>query len=112
MATKLFVGSLAWATNDDSLRDFFAQVGTVESASVIMDRETNRSKGFGFVEMSNDDEAKAAVEKLNNTELDGRTIIVNEARPREERPRSFGGGNGGGGGGYNRDNNRGGGDRW
>lgn len=114
MATKLFVGSLAWGTTDDSLKDLFATVGTVVSASVIMDRETNRSKGFGFVEMSNDDEAKAAVDQLNNKELDGRTIIVNEARPREERPRTFGGGNGGnggGGGGYNRDNNRGGGSR-
>ena len=113
MATKLFVGSLAWGTTDDSLRDLFATVGTVTSASVIMDRETNRSKGFGFVEMSTDDEAKAAVDQLNNKELDGRTIIVNEARPREERPRTFGGGGGqgGGGGGYNRDNNRGGGTR-
>lgn len=115
MATKLFVGSLAWGTTDDSLRDLFATVGTVTSASVIMDRETNRSKGFGFVEMSTDDEAKAAVEQLNNKELDGRTIIVNEARPREERPRSFGGGGGGGGGGgYNRDRggDRGGDSRW
>ncbi len=102
MATKLFVGSLAWGTTDDSLKELFATVGTVVSASVIMDRETNRSKGFGFVEMSSDDEAKAAVDQLNNKELDGRTIIVNEARPREERPRSFGGGQGGGG--YNRDN--------
>jgi cold-inducible RNA-binding protein len=96
MATKLFVGSLSWNTTDDQLRDFFATVGTVVSANVIFDRETNRSKGFGFVEMSTDEEAKAAVEQLNNKELDGRTIIVNEARPREERPRSFGGGNGGG----------------
>jgi RNA recognition motif-containing protein len=119
MATKLFVGSLAWGTTDDSLKDLFASVGTVVSASVIMDRETNRSKGFGFVEMSSDDEAKAAVDQLNNKELDGRTIIVNEARPREERPRTFGGGQGGGGGGYNRDNrggngggSRGGDNRW
>src|ERR1700683_2932730 len=98
MATKLFIGSLAWATTDDSLKDFFATVGTVVSASVIVDRDTNRSKGFGFVEMSSDEEAKAAVDQLNNKELDGRTIVVNEARPREERPRgSF---NGGGGGGY------------
>lgn len=98
MATKLFIGSLAWATTDDSLRDFFASAGTVVSASVIMDRETNRSKGFGFVEMSSDDEAKAAVDQLNGKDLDGRAIVVNEARPREERPRrDFGGGNGGGG---------------
>ena len=87
MASKLFVGSLAWATNDDSLRDFFSSAGTVVSATVIQDRETNRSKGFGFVEMSSDEEAKAAVEQLNGKELDGRPIVVNEARPREERPR-------------------------
>lgn len=95
MASKLFVGSLAWATNDDSLRDFFAGVGTVVSASVIIDRETNRSKGFGFVEMSSDDEAKAAVDQLNGKELDGRPIVVSEARPREDRPRrdDNGGGN-------------------
>jgi RNA recognition motif-containing protein len=97
MATKLFIGSLAWATNDDSLRDLFATVGTVVSASVIMDRETNRSKGFGFVEMSSEEEAKAAVDQLNGKDLDGRAIVVSEARPREERPR--GGGYGGGGGG-------------
>lgn len=88
MATRLFVGSLAWTTNDDSLRDYFASVGTVVTANVIVDRDTNRSKGFGFVEMSSDDEAKAAVDKLNNTDLDGRTISVSEARPREERPRN------------------------
>ncbi|HVX24473.1 MAG TPA: RNA-binding protein [Candidatus Saccharimonadales bacterium] len=87
MATKLFVGSLAWATNDDALKAAFEAVGTVVSANVITDRDTGRSKGFGFVEMSSDDEAKAAVEKLNNSDLDGRTITVSEARPREERPR-------------------------
>lgn len=86
MATRLFIGSLAWATTDDSLRDFFAGVGTVVSANVIMDRETNRSKGFGFVEMSSEEEAKAAVDQLNGKELDGRPIVVSEARPREERP--------------------------
>jgi RNA recognition motif-containing protein len=102
MATKLFIGSLAWATNDDSLKDFFAQVGTVVSASVIMDRETNRSKGFGFVEMSSEEEAKKAVEELNGKDLDGRAIVVNEARPREDRPRGDGGGGGGYGGGNNR----------
>lgn len=95
MATKLFIGSLAWATNDDSLKDFFSQVGTVVSANVIVDRETNRSKGFGFVEMSSDEEAKAAVDQLNGKELDGRPIVVNEARPREERPRPSGAGFGG-----------------
>lgn len=97
MATKLFIGSLAWATNDDSLKDFFSSAGTVVSASVIMDRETNRSKGFGFVEMSSEDEAKKAVEELNGKDLDGRAIVVSEARPREERPRGGGGGFGGGG---------------
>jgi RNA recognition motif-containing protein len=85
MATRLFIGSLAWATTDDSLKDFFAEVGTVVSANVIKDRETNRSKGFGFVEMSSDDEAKKAVDQLNGKDLDGRPIVVNEARPREER---------------------------
>jgi cold-inducible RNA-binding protein len=89
MATKLFVGSLAWTTTDDSLRDFFAAAGTVASASVIVDRDTNRSKGFGFVEMSSDEEAKAAIDQLNGKELDGRAIAVSEARPREDRPRSF-----------------------
>lgn len=84
---KLFVGSLAWATTDDSLQAHFAQCGTVASAKVITDRDTGRSKGFGFVEFEDDKEADAAVEKLNGSELDGRTIAVNEARPREERPR-------------------------
>jgi RNA recognition motif-containing protein len=95
MATKLFVGSLAWGTTDDSLKAFFSQVGTVVSANVIIDRDNNRSKGFGFVEMSSDEEAKAAVDQLNGKELDGRAIVVNEARPREERPRNGGGGFGG-----------------
>ncbi len=94
MATKLFIGSLAWTTTDDSLRDFFATVGTVSSANVIVDRDTNRSKGFGFVEMSSDEEAKKAIDELNGKELDGRAIVVNEARPREERPRDGGGGGG------------------
>lgn len=93
MATKLFIGSLSWGVNDDMLKDFFSSVGTVVSANVITDRESGRSKGFGFVEMSTDDEAKKAVAELNNKELDGRAIVVSEARPREERPRdSFGGG--------------------
>lgn len=93
MATRLFVGSLSWNTNDDQLRDFFATVGTVTSANVIVDRESGRSKGFGFVEMSSDEEAKAAIDQLNGKELDGRAIAVSEARPREERPRSFSGDN-------------------
>lgn len=83
MATKLFVGSLAWATTDDSLKDFFSAAGNVVSANVIVDRDTNRSKGFGFVEMSTEDEAKAAIDQLNGKDLDGRSIVVNEAKPRE-----------------------------
>ena len=94
MATKLFVGSLSWNVKDDQLKEFFSEVGEVVSANVITDRESGRSKGFGFVEMSSDDEAKAAIDKLNGKDLDGRAVTVNEARPREERPRdSFGGGN-------------------
>lgn len=88
MANKLFVGSLAWATNDDGLKDFFSGVGNVVSANVITDRETGRSKGFGFVEMSSEAEAKAAIEQLNGKELDGRPIVVNEARPRQNRPQN------------------------
>jgi cold-inducible RNA-binding protein len=112
MAVKLFVGSLPYAINDQSLEELFAQFGTVESAKVILDRDNNnRSKGFGFVEMSNDDEAKAAIEALNNKEVEGRTIVVNEARPREDRGDRRGGGGGGFGGG-NRGGGRGfGGDR-
>lgn len=89
---KLFVGSLAWATNDDGLQAHFAQCGTVASAKVVTDRDSGRSRGFGFVEFENDAEADAAVEKLNNSDLDGRQITVNEARPREDKPRGdFGG---------------------
>jgi RNA recognition motif-containing protein len=99
MATKLFVGSLPWSVTDDQLKDFFSAAGTVVSANVVVDRDTNRSRGFGFVEMSTDEEAQEAVKKLNNADLGGRTIIVSEARPKADRPQ---GGNGGGGG-YNRD---------
>lgn len=88
MATKLFVGSLSWGVDDKQLEDFFAQAGEVVSAKVITDRDTNRSKGFGFVEMSSDDEAKKAIDELNGKELDGRPVSVNEARPREDRPRN------------------------
>lgn len=111
MATKLFVGSLPYSVTDDDLSQLFSDFGTVASAKVIFDRETNRSKGFGFVEFENDDEAKAAIDALNNKEVQGRTIVVNEARPQEARPprRDFGG-NGGGYGG-SRDN-RGGGNRY
>ncbi|HMR72806.1 MAG TPA: RNA-binding protein [Candidatus Saccharibacteria bacterium] len=86
MSKKLFVGSLAWATTDDSLQAHFATVGTVASAKVVTDRDSGRSRGFGFVEFDDDKEADAAVEKLNNSELDGRTITVNEARPKEDKP--------------------------
>lgn len=83
--TKLFVGSLSWDTTDDSLRNFFAQVGTVASARVITDRQTGRSRGFGFVEYESDEEAKRAMEELTGKELDGRAIVVNEARPQAPR---------------------------
>lgn len=83
MATNLFVGSLSWNVTDDQLKELFETVGKVVSAKVITDRDTNRSKGFGFVEMGSDDEAKAAVEQLNGKELDGRPINVSEARPRD-----------------------------
>lgn len=98
MATKLFVGSLSYNTTDASLEEFFAQIGKVLSAKVIVDRDTNRSKGFGFVEMESDEEAKTAIAQLDGKELDGRQIAVNEARPQENRERRpFNGGNGGGG---------------
>lgn len=83
MNTNLFVAGIAWATTDEGLQAFFEQCGTVVSAKVIKDRETGRSKGFGFVEMSTEEEAKAAIEILNEKELDGRTITVNIARPRD-----------------------------
>jgi RNA recognition motif-containing protein len=82
---KLFVGSLPYSTNDEELRELFAEVGTVESATVIMERETGRSKGFGFVEMSSAEEAQKAVKELDGREMNGRRIVVNEARPREDR---------------------------
>lgn len=81
---KLFVGSLAWGTTDESLRDHFAACGNVVSAKVITDRESGRSKGFGFVEFETDAEAAAAIDKLNGSELDGRPIAVSEARPKPE----------------------------
>lgn len=101
MATRLFVGSLSYNVTDQMLSDAFAQAGTVVSAKVIIDRMTGRSKGFGFVEMSTDEEAGKAIATLNGKDLDGRTIVVNEARPMEPRT-GGGGGRGvyGGGGGY------------
>ncbi len=85
MANKLFVGSLAWSATDDDLANFFGAAGTVLSAKVIVDRETNRSKGFGFVEMSSDEEAKTAIDTLNGKELNGRAVTVSEARPQAPR---------------------------
>ena len=102
MGNKLYVGNLAYSVRDDSLLQAFSQFGTVTSAKVMMDRETGRSKGFGFVEMGTDAEAQAAINGMNGQPVDGRAVVVNEARPREERPGGFGGGGGrsGGGGGY------------
>lgn len=97
MATKLFVGSLPYSTTSEDLEQIFAEIGTVTSAQVIVDRDTNRSKGFGFVEMEDDNQAKEAIEKINGKDVEGRQITVSEARPREDRPRNEGhfGGNGG-----------------
>jgi RNA recognition motif-containing protein len=95
MGKKLYVGNLAYGISDSDLEQLFAQYGTVQSAQVIMDRDTGRSKGFGFVEMANDQEAQAAINGLNGQESQGRALTVNEARPKES-----GGGGGGGRGGY------------
>jgi RNA recognition motif-containing protein len=83
---NIYVGNLPWSVNDNQLRDLFADFGDVSSASVIMDKFSGRSKGFGFVEMSNTDEADAAIKALNEKEVEGRNLRVNEARPREDRP--------------------------
>ena len=96
MGNKLYVGNLSYNVRDEDLQQAFAQYGGVSSAKVMMDRDTGRSKGFGFVEMSSDAEAQAAINGMNGQALDGRAIVVNEARPREERPGGFGGGGGGG----------------
>ena len=85
MAKNLFVGSLPWSVNDEQLAQIFAEAGSVDSARVITERDTGRSKGFGFVEMATEEEAKKAVETLNGKEIEGRAITVNEARPREDR---------------------------
>ena len=95
MSKKLFVGGIAFSTTEDALRDAFAEVGPVESVKIIKDRDTGRSRGFGFVEMESEDAGKTAIERMNNTQLDGRTITVNVARSRDSRP--------GGGGGRGRD---------
>jgi RNA recognition motif-containing protein len=104
MGNKLYVGNLAYSVRDEELHQAFSQFGSVTSAKVMMDRDTGRSKGFGFVEMGSDSEAQSAIEGMNGQSLAGRAIVVNEARPREERPGGFrgpyGGGGGGGGGGF------------
>jgi len=99
---NIFVAKLSYDTSSHDLQDMFEEYGEVTSAKVIMDRDTGRSKGFGFVEMSNDDEARTAISNLNEAEVDGRTIVVKEAEPREDRRGGGGGYNRGGGGGYNR----------
>lgn len=99
MAKKLYVGNLSFGTTDSDLRNMFEEFGQVESAQVVMDRDSGRSKGFGFVEMGRDEEAQAAIKGLNGQEVDGRALTVNEARPREDRGGRSGGGRGGYGGG-------------
>ena len=109
MSTKLYVGNLAFQTTNQDLEQLFAQAGTVQSAAVVEDRDTGRSRGFAFVEMSSQEEANAAIEQFNGKELGGRALKVNEAKPRENRGgggRGFGGGRSGGFGGGNRDDNR------
>jgi RNA recognition motif-containing protein len=98
MGKKLYVGNLSFGVDSSGLEELFGQYGNVQSAQVISDRDTGRSKGFGFVEMSSESEASSAIEALNGREHEGRALTVNEAKPREDRPR--GGGGGGGGGGY------------
>jgi RNA recognition motif-containing protein len=105
MGRKLYVGNLNYKTDPSELQEMFSQFGTVESAEIISDRETGRSKGFGFVQMSTDEEATAAIEGMNGKEIGGRALTVNEAKPKEPRSgggggRGFGGGGGGGRGGY------------
>src|SRR5690348_3584190 len=117
MGSKLYVGNLSYNTSSSELEQLFGAHGTVQSAEVISDRDTGRSKGFGFVQMGSDEEAQAAIAALNGKDVDGRALTVNEAKPREDRPRGGGGGGGGfggprrggfgdrggrGGGGYNR----------
>lgn len=119
MSNKLFVGSLSWNTDDDGLRNAFEEFGEVTDAKVITERDTGRSRGFGFVTFANSDDAQSAISAMDGQQLDGRTIAVNLARERERNERSGGGGGGGGGGGF-RGGDRGGrggrggggGDRW
>jgi RNA recognition motif-containing protein len=115
---KLYVGNLTFSVNESDLEALFAPYGTVQSAQLIVDRDTNRPKGFGFVEMGSDAEAQAAIDGLNGQEHQGRNLTVNEAKPREDRGGGGGGGyggrrgGGGGGGGYGGGGNRGGGGRY
>lgn len=111
MAKKLYVGGLPYSTTDSELKDAFSQCGAVSSAVVIMDKMTGRSKGFGFVEMSSDEDAQKAIDTWNGKDFGGRTLTVNEARPMEPR-RDFRGGGGGGGGGYGGSRSSNGGGRW
>jgi RNA recognition motif-containing protein len=97
MAKKLYVGGLPYSTNEAALKEAFGQAGAVESASIITDKMSGRSRGFGFVEMSTDEDAQKAIEMWHGKEFEGRTLTVNEARPREDRPRREGGFGGGGG---------------
>lgn len=109
MAKTLYVGNLNFRTEEDALREAFSEFGTVTDARIVFDRDTGRSRGFGFVEMENDEEAKSAEEKMNGADLDGRPLRVNEAQPRGEGGPRRGGGGGGFGGGYgggHRDNYR------
>ena len=98
MATKLFVGNVDFNATENDLQDHFSKAGTVLSANIVQDRMTGKARGFAFVEMSSEEEAQRAVSELNGSEFAGRKLTVNEARPKEERPRSSGGGGGGGGG--------------
>lgn len=100
MGNKLYVGNLPYSVRDEDLQQSFGQFGSVTSAKVMMERDTGRSKGFGFVEMGSDAEAQAAINGMNGQPLGGRSVVVNEARPMEARPPRTGGGFGGGGGGY------------
>lgn len=102
MGNKLYVGNLSFRVTSEDLQEYFGAAGAVESANVVSDRETGRSRGFGFVEMASEEAATAAISQFNGQEYDGRNIVVNEARPREDRPRAGGGNRGGyGGGNYN-----------
>ena len=105
MATRIYVGGLPYSATEQDLEDLFGAHGSVTSATVVTDKFTGQAKGFGFVEMSTNEECQAAIQALNGTQMGGRSLVVNEAKPREERPRSGGGGYGGGGG---RDRDRGG----